>query len=751
MKKTLLSVWALLLCLFSFAQNSAPSSHMGANDNASGDIIMKTVRSSITTTSTYYCTMQWNAGGEGGAYCGFQDSPDKGHQFIYSIWDPSNGEPITAAYRPDGTTVQNFGGEGTGLKSENQVIGWDLNEWNTLVTRRWDVGNHTYFGFWIRRDSKNQWHHMVTMDYPVANVNFNGGTNAFLEDWLATGSNTRRFEMKGAFKRKLDGSWLPMTQGNYSVNSGDIATGGRSENFATAYDATENNGVFSMQIGGSTTPSFTGTSTTLITSTYFNEPQNPTIVFTITGAATNNVVWDVPVSSTPQFKFTIKVNNITVGSEIEPEVRHFNLSASEGDSVDVIIEDILGRTSTVSTTIATGTIDDPVAIDYSLANGTYKIAGVESGKVISPTNSNSKTTLASYNNSPQHHWQITSIGDDKYELINAGYNQPMDAFGGVNKVGIYGYHGQANQQWYITHVGDGRYKLTSVGQGKSAKAAGTTAGSDVDLSNFSGHESELFTFTLIEDIELPEGTYKITNVGSGKTLYSNGINVGANVELIDYNQSTNAQWQITVTSAVNKIYKIINIGNGYALDCTGPTDNSNTETWGFHGDLTQQWRIKHLGDGKFRILSNYGYGGNKSLHGKNIPEGETATSAGGSSFTPLEGYNVELLEHNYENTFQEFTFTLVSEDQSLSINNINTKNKDYFKFFPNPASKTLNILIDNKINKSNVLVELYNLTGVLVTKKNVDVGLKNEINISNLTTGLYILKSEGVTQKLIVM
>lgn len=129
------------------AQNSAPSCHMRANDNASGDIIMKTVRSAITTNATYYCTMQWNAGAEGGAYCGFQDSPDKGHIFIYSIWDPSNGQAITASYTGSGTTVENFGGDGTGLKSTNNTIGWSLNEWNTVITHCWDVGSHTYFGF----------------------------------------------------------------------------------------------------------------------------------------------------------------------------------------------------------------------------------------------------------------------------------------------------------------------------------------------------------------------------------------------------------------------------------------------------------------------------------------------------------------------------------------------------------------------------------------------------------------------------
>ncbi|WMI66824.1 DUF3472 domain-containing protein [Aestuariibaculum sp. YM273] len=590
MKKVLLYFWVLIMPLFSFGQNSAPSSHIGANDYASGDIIMKSVRSTITTTSTYYCTMQWNAGGEGGAYCGFQDSSVNGHQFIYSIWDPSNGEPITAVYRPDGTTVQNFGGEGTGLKSENQIIGWDLNKWNTLVSRRWDVGDHTYFGFWIRRDSKDKWYHMVTMDYPVANVTFNGSTNAFLEDWLSSGANTRRFEMKDAFKRKLDDTWLPMTQGNFSVNSGDITSGGRSENYASSYDADENNGVFAMQIGGSTTPSFSGTTRTLTTSTYASEPQNPAISFSITGAATNNVIWEVPESSTPQFKFTVKVNDVTVGSEIEPEIRHFNLSASAGDNVEVTLEDILGRTSTISTTVAAGTIDDPIATDYTLADGTYKITGVESGKVIAPTSANQWTQIANYNGTESHQWVLYNQGNDDYIIKNANYtSQSLDAFVADSKVGMYQSHNEpvgSNQKWYLTHIADGKYKITSVGTGKVANVSGTTNGSNIDLiSPYTGEDSQLFTFTNL--------------------------------------------------------------------------------------------------------------------------------------------------------------------DETLSTNTPN-KYTGLFKFYPNPASKTLNVFIDNQINKSEVLLELYTLTGSLVSKKLVKVGLNKELNISNLSSGLYILRSEGVTQKIII-
>ncbi len=381
------------------AQNSAPSSSIVANDNGAGDILYRVVRNTITTNATYFCTMQWNAGAEGGAYCGFQDSPDRGHVFIYSIWDPTNGQAITAPYIAPGTIVESFGGEGTGLKSLNGTIGWDLNEWNTVVTRRWSVGSHTFYGFWIRRNSQNKWYHMVTMDYPVANVTFNGQTTSFLEDWLSTGANKRRFEVKEAFKRKTNGTWKGMSQVVYYRNDEP-----RSSNYTNKIDAgVTNNNVIYYQSGGNSTPSFSGTPPKTFNLSTGSSPSSPTIAFSITSLTNSNVEWLVPVSSTPQFKYTIKVNGVEVASVIATET--FNRSIpviSESDIVEVILEDILGRTSSISTTIGTLSneiVDDPIGSkiypnptsnyiniqmkEYDLKNKALDLFDLKGAKVIS--------------------------------------------------------------------------------------------------------------------------------------------------------------------------------------------------------------------------------------------------------------------------------------------------------------------------------------------------------------------------------
>lgn len=135
---------------------------------------------------------------------------------------------------------------------------------------------------------------MVTMDYPVSGVNFNGVTNAFLEDWLSTGANQRRFEMKEGFKRKTDGTWIGMTQVTFTRNNEAY-----SSNYTNNNDAGTLAGGYYMQSGGSTNPSYAGTPPITLNSNPGASSSNPAIAFSITGVTTSSVTWSVPESSTP--------------------------------------------------------------------------------------------------------------------------------------------------------------------------------------------------------------------------------------------------------------------------------------------------------------------------------------------------------------------------------------------------------------------------------------------------------------------
>jgi len=188
------------------AQNSAPSSHF-VFDDRDGDIVINEVRvpKSGEAMYTYYEALGWR--GRAAGYAGIQAHP-RGHIYIFSIWDhKEHTTPIRAVHRGAGTLTEKFGGEGTGLKSWNFELGWETDTWYTLVSRAWPIGEHTFYGYWVRSGKTGQWTHLVTMDVAAKEAFFKGSTDAFIEDWLNTGSKPRTTNLRGGWKRKLDGQW----------------------------------------------------------------------------------------------------------------------------------------------------------------------------------------------------------------------------------------------------------------------------------------------------------------------------------------------------------------------------------------------------------------------------------------------------------------------------------------------------------------------------------------------------------------
>ena len=213
------------------AQNSAPSSHLVFDDNFAGDILINVLRApkAVEALYTYHEALGWR--GTGAGYAGIQSHP-KAHNFIFSIWDHrQHTAPISAVFRGPGTEAVGFGGEGTGLKSWNFELGWSTDVRYTLVARNWPVGEHTHFGFWVRAGDTKKWTHLVTMDVAVAGAHFQGGTDAFIEDWSSSGTHARTTHLRGGWKRSTDGSWFPFGKGRYSVNAWDLVEGKRSYNY----------------------------------------------------------------------------------------------------------------------------------------------------------------------------------------------------------------------------------------------------------------------------------------------------------------------------------------------------------------------------------------------------------------------------------------------------------------------------------------------------------------------------------------
>jgi hypothetical protein len=312
MKKLYTILFSLLIGINNmlWAADAAPSCHLYYSGGyANADIWMNSVNVSTSTMYTYYSVMGWNTGAEGGGYCGIQDHPD-GKNFIFSIWDPSNQQKIIGAYAGPGTNIENFGGEGTGLKSWNFKLGWKTGTWYTLVTRVWQKNGHTFFGFWSQDQSTQIWTHLVTMDYPVANVTLNGGNDAFIEDWIGSGANIRKVLFKDAWQRSTTGTWKLLKNSGFSANAGDAVRNGI---YDQAFNAGVENGAFFMQTGGNTTHSFSGRSTSLSISSTATSPNTTTgeINHYLSSYNANtkmvNVFWDINQYKSPQHAYTFEV------------------------------------------------------------------------------------------------------------------------------------------------------------------------------------------------------------------------------------------------------------------------------------------------------------------------------------------------------------------------------------------------------------------------------------------------------------
>ena len=347
-----------LFCSQAIAQDSAPSSHMVFDDNFPGDILINEVRvpTSGEALYTYYETLGWR--GKGGGYAGIQAHP-KAHLYIFSIWDnQAHTAPIKAVYVGAKTKTERFGGEGTGLKSWNFDLGWSNNVWYTLVARSWHVDQHTHFGFWVRDSETKIWTHLVTMDV-ACKTSFEARTDAFIEDWRATGSHSRTTHLRGGWKRKLDGTWHAFSQCRYSVNRWDLTKGKRSYNFRKNWDggirADDKGKHYFMVSGGKETmPSTDNPSVFKIERNEHEPAYDPIRIVNATAKRSGDQVtvsWKLDPTSLPMFGHELKLidastNELVYQSKLRsPHTRETKFDLPAGKSgelrLEIVCTDIL--------------------------------------------------------------------------------------------------------------------------------------------------------------------------------------------------------------------------------------------------------------------------------------------------------------------------------------------------------------------------------------------------------------------------
>ncbi|MFN6590404.1 DUF3472 domain-containing protein [Bacillus sp. TD10] len=287
-------------------RSHAPSVYVTPQNTAASDIISIDWSPVQTAPYTYWAVHNWNQGGEGGGYAGFQQQSgfdQTGKRTLhFALWDPiASNQAIKAEYLSPTSEASRFGGEGTGLKVQT-TYNWKDSEWYRMTLRSWQEDGHTKFGQWIKDNKLNQWKLVAIMDHPVANVAFNYGLSMFQEDWAGNGQDVREARLKNGYSRKVsDQQW---NSWNNQRISGQHDT-------SYQYDGGATSEYLWVKAGGNTQSTIgDGKSFNIIQP---SQPEMGILDFDIQNIRFEdeklNVSWKLKEQSTPQFKGKIEIYN----------------------------------------------------------------------------------------------------------------------------------------------------------------------------------------------------------------------------------------------------------------------------------------------------------------------------------------------------------------------------------------------------------------------------------------------------------
>lgn len=382
-----------LVCYSLFAQNAAVSSYLDPQTSGYADVRIREVRvpSSGHTLNTYWCTLGYWTTGSSHGYGGIQWTQDNSvgpKNYIYSQWNDYS----TCPYNDPATQVMTFGGEGTGVKSINNdaLNQWEPDIWHVTADRVWDEGDSTYFAYIVKNGKTGVWKHIITWSTPERSLRFTG-SYCFMEDWWGRGEFREGHLRKGWNRVSSSETWQPITRYRYSINTGDIAPGGRSYNKrfnwygGKSEDATGE--YVYMGAGGNITCSNNnGTSFTITHSETSPQEEYGVAKIADFSALPNaeetklTVTWKNDNRTVPQFAYYITVSDgltdlISI-SDTMPEKRSeiIDISALDLDTksytVTLNILDMFdGKAEPVSTTIG-----DDVSISKQLNSHENKLA-----------------------------------------------------------------------------------------------------------------------------------------------------------------------------------------------------------------------------------------------------------------------------------------------------------------------------------------------------------------------------------------
>ena len=166
------------------------------------------------------------------------------------------------------------------------------------------------------------------------------------------------------------------------------------------------------------------------------------------------------------------------------------------------------------------------------------------------------------------------------------------------------------------------------------------------------------------------------------------------------------------------------------------TSNNASTFWNNRGAVVYQWESGHLSDQgeAIQLVDRYGKVIDQVIYNNN----ETWPAI-------IYGQGITLKSDNLDNHFGS---NWKPADLGVMVNAKDiTSSTQELKFYPNPTSGVINI---SGLNMEDTLLNIYNLSGVLVKSEVVNSSL-SQINLASLDQGIYIIRSGNSSHRLILM
>lgn len=278
-----------------------------------GTVLIRDVVVVTENPGTYYCAMGWF---ETDGYAGLQrttgvrGNDDKSFykHLHFSLWDTPTYQEIPMIWKRPEVVVDEFGGEGTGVKSY-WPFEWKVGVRYTIALKTWDSGPaQTAWGMWFKDGEKNQWYRTATWGYPQAGIKIPSGTYSFLEDYLGN-DLTREMKVGPGWKKTLTGKWVGIKTCTAQERDG-----------LSTWNAGSDGDEFTVKTGGSTQATIPNGST--LTTSFAETPvlsaQTPRLSVAYAAGALSSA-WNVDSSKSPPFSYWIEVfdNASMAGSPVK--------------------------------------------------------------------------------------------------------------------------------------------------------------------------------------------------------------------------------------------------------------------------------------------------------------------------------------------------------------------------------------------------------------------------------------------------